>query len=580
MPQKIERAGRSPGQVTWQPEQDGTARSRAGSSFAARFGRVILQHGIAALPTALYHYGGKLGLYAQHVWFISYILAHKWDEDLPYPSLGAMSRCTGMSKRQLQRYSEELQRAGYLQVLQRVSDGRGQEANAYDFSALFGRIEELLAESRRVDNPIRASAPTDPEMLVELAEAASDPSFVARYGRVIARYGVAAVPRALFTHQHALQLEPQQVWFVAYILSYQWDTALPYPSILKMAEQTGYTPAYLHRIKGSLVASSYLRLVRRTSPTGGQDTNAYDFSGLFDAIRETLQPGTESSLTQDVAGEQPSTSAEAEIPQPSITSGLTGKPRRGSLAAQARKDRVQRTNGNRSDGDPHDTLYTGSGDAAYTEANDKAYMPPRDTQYIEGGDIQYIYPSVLTYTEGNDTQYMEPLDRQSRRPVSHSSQAPATPGSHEIESDHPETNKKMDDSNRLSKGQNGRRKRGDLNRTAAQPATERIEQNPSSIRSDVSNMNPTRQGIQGYSPYIALVATDFSDELQDTDHVVQNVSQALRLWRQSGLEDAQFVALMYEAKQRTRAGQHSSGARGLGNKMAYFFTCLRDLCAR
>src|SRR5437016_4556221 len=31
---------------------------RPGSSFEARFGRVILQHGIAAIPSALFHYQG------------------------------------------------------------------------------------------------------------------------------------------------------------------------------------------------------------------------------------------------------------------------------------------------------------------------------------------------------------------------------------------------------------------------------------------------------------------------------------------------------------------------------------------
>ena len=45
----------------------------------------------------------------------------------PYPSLGVMSRASGMSKRQLQRYSDELQGMGYLSVLPRRSQERGQE---------------------------------------------------------------------------------------------------------------------------------------------------------------------------------------------------------------------------------------------------------------------------------------------------------------------------------------------------------------------------------------------------------------------------------------------------------------------
>ena len=56
-------------------------------SFLARYGATVLRGGIAAIPTALFTYQARLDLSPQEVWFISYILAHKWDEDLPYPSL-------------------------------------------------------------------------------------------------------------------------------------------------------------------------------------------------------------------------------------------------------------------------------------------------------------------------------------------------------------------------------------------------------------------------------------------------------------------------------------------------------------
>ena len=88
-----------------------------GSSFAARFGRIILQHGVAALPSALYHYQGELDLSVVQTWFISYILTHKWDSDLPYPSLHKMARCTGMSYVNLQRIKSRLCDMHYLKVV-------------------------------------------------------------------------------------------------------------------------------------------------------------------------------------------------------------------------------------------------------------------------------------------------------------------------------------------------------------------------------------------------------------------------------------------------------------------------------
>ncbi|MDQ5825106.1 MAG: replication protein [Chloroflexota bacterium] len=80
-----------------------------------------------------------------------------------------------------------------------------------------------------------------------------------------------------------------------------------------------------------------------------------------------------------------------------------------------------------------------------------------------------------------------------------------------------------------------------------------------------------------YSPYIAAVLTDFSDELGDSSHTVANVTQALRLWGQSGADESDFVEMLYEAKRRTRLYQGKQGAKGIQNKIAYFFTVLRDL---
>ena len=50
---------------------------------------------------------------------------------------------------------------------------------------------------------------------------------------------------------------------MTYIFSFQWDTALPYPSIRRMSLPTGYSTVQLHNIKSELVEIGYLRLVRR-----------------------------------------------------------------------------------------------------------------------------------------------------------------------------------------------------------------------------------------------------------------------------------------------------------------------------
>src|SRR5215510_3137311 len=94
--------------------------------FLARFGATILAGGIAAIPTSLYHYQAELGLVPQEVWFVGYILAHRWTDALPYPSLRQMSRRSGISAQMLHRYKQSLVEKGFLTIIprHRPSGGR------------------------------------------------------------------------------------------------------------------------------------------------------------------------------------------------------------------------------------------------------------------------------------------------------------------------------------------------------------------------------------------------------------------------------------------------------------------------
>lgn len=113
-------------------------------SFLARYGSIIAKGGIAAIPSALYRYQGELTLKPQIVWFISAILTHKWDADMPSPSLRKMAGDTGVSRQQLHNYKTELETAGWLVVINRDTYVGGKDSNYYDFTALFAKLEELL----------------------------------------------------------------------------------------------------------------------------------------------------------------------------------------------------------------------------------------------------------------------------------------------------------------------------------------------------------------------------------------------------------------------------------------------------
>lgn len=77
------------------------------------------------------------------------------------------------------------------------------------------------------------------------------------------------------------------------------------------------------------------------------------------------------------------------------------------------------------------------------------------------------------------------------------------------------------------------------------------------------------------SDYIKNTVIDLSMELGDTHHLRENVSQALRLWQQSGLPEQQFVGLLHEARSAMRAAQTRPFSDPMRNRIAYLFTVLR-----
>ena len=83
------------------------------------------------------------------MWFVGYILAHRWTDSLPYPSLRQMSRRTGISTQMLHRYKQSLVEKGYLEIIPRHRPSGGRTSNFYDFSGLFAHLEQLLRRDRR-----------------------------------------------------------------------------------------------------------------------------------------------------------------------------------------------------------------------------------------------------------------------------------------------------------------------------------------------------------------------------------------------------------------------------------------------
>jgi hypothetical protein len=600
-----------------------TSQRRGASSFEARYGRVILEHGIAAIPAGLFHFQRLMGLDAKHLWFIAYILSCKWDADLPYPSLNKMERCTGVDIQALYRYKRALVRQGYLQVFRRLTDKGGYDTDAYDFSGLFDCLEDCIMAEKPEPNPIRAdnldtshsgisavpvgaggqgSAPGPGAQVGEF-----DSSFVARYGRVIVRYGVAAIPRGVFTFQNALKLTPQQVWFVGYILSFKWDAALPYPSIEKMALNTGYNRAYLHEIKASLVSAGYLKLVHRTNSQGGQDTNAYDFSGLLDGIRAQLDAEKAGAQSPTALQSLPSALQTSPGPEPALLpaalhfieaqeahrAGRFTEPparARSRAAAQTRarvaSDTIQlATNSIPQDNTAHSHPAAKSEvQGAQGKGKGKVGLEPGINRAIGVGINEHTPPGITenrgpaisTYTPSGINGATEvAINRHTLTGTTEQtgdSRTKQTGSLRQVRGAHPASS---------TRGQVSRRRH-----ESETVQTEELKRFDSNQISDLQNSEETQLPAQDadekilYSPYVASVVADFSNDLGDPEHVVSNVTQALRIYSRSGLSEQEFSTLLFEARNTVRSYQGKQGVRGINNKMAYFFTTLRRLAIK
>ena len=558
--QKLSTGDKSPKEVAtisgeWEPS--GRALRRFVDRFAERYGTLVLLDGVAPLPRALFQFGAALDLLPQEVWLICCILTHKWTSKDPTPSLRKIAERSPMHLRQIQRIKNGLCEKGMLHLEERAGP---HGTHRYNLSGLFTRLEVLVRGRKAQANEIEedstgeevseAAGDSATDACVAAKNGATDFSFVARYGKTILRDGLAPIPQSLFIYQAKLDLRPEEVWFICCVLSYQWDAYLPYPSLRKMALISGLRQDRVHAIKGRLVKAGYLHVIARKNRLSGKDTNAYDFSALFEALTQHVR---DARSTPDAADRttperersaSPRTGRSTQVQgtdPPSFQSATAGK--RGKVGSSAPPRGV------RLDTDASQIERSLRADLKQLGVTDNVagkLLLAHDPDLI-GAWVDYIKQQtgltnpagllVASVRRGEPPPHMLPGFGQPRQlKVSGSPKAGA--------------------------------------------AGKRAPRAPSRDEASTSRQpNPKAIGkaVLAYSPYLAGVATDFSVELHDSEHIVANVAQVLRLWQSSGLIEEAFVEIMYEAKRRTRRAQGSQGLAGMRNKMAYWFRVLREL---
>lgn len=155
-----------------------------------------------------------------------------------------------------------------------------------------------------------------------------------RFGAIIAGDGISVMPMAVWRYQQELDLKPEEVWFIGYILAHQWTEDYPYPALENMAKNSRASRASLFRYSASLQKKGYLRIVPRFKKDTGRTSNGYDFGKLFGKIEELIKRDAKNTPSQyEMGGTQslrPTPSQNETAPVPN----LDGKYKQGNRSIE------------------------------------------------------------------------------------------------------------------------------------------------------------------------------------------------------------------------------------------------------
>ena len=98
--------------------------------------------------------------------------------------------------------------------------------------------------------------------------------------------GWTVLPSVILDRQRALGLTPQDVCILMHLAKYWWyEDNLPHPSKKAIAECMNVSESTVQRRIRQMEIAGFIKRIKRSNPkTGGQQTNAYDFSGLINAV--------------------------------------------------------------------------------------------------------------------------------------------------------------------------------------------------------------------------------------------------------------------------------------------------------
>jgi len=116
-----------------------------------KWGRAVISLGFSILPSLIFRAQARLGLNATQLAILLHLADFWWDSDRkPFPKLKTLGERLDLSARQVARYIDGLETAGFLTKEKRIVKGRGRVSNAYDLSGLVAKLAKLEPEFREL----------------------------------------------------------------------------------------------------------------------------------------------------------------------------------------------------------------------------------------------------------------------------------------------------------------------------------------------------------------------------------------------------------------------------------------------
>jgi len=124
-------------------------RKTDGRQSEKKWSKLVLDRGYTILPSILLWGQWRLGLSPELLNVLLQMISHWWEaEEEPFPSKTEIGRRMGKSPRQVQRYLKDLEDAGFIQRIARMTI-RGQTSNKYSLEGLVAKLKAIEPDFRR-----------------------------------------------------------------------------------------------------------------------------------------------------------------------------------------------------------------------------------------------------------------------------------------------------------------------------------------------------------------------------------------------------------------------------------------------